>query len=528
MFRGMPYLFPVMALLAGLLPSCATFAPAPRTAEELDLPPSFTLYEDAAPAPDRWWEGFGSAELTGLVEESLGGNFTLRQAAARLRQAEAVVRQARAARFPSVGYGADASVTRTHTESAGSSLSPAERATQTLNAVGALTAPAAGTPGVINAASLGSAHSRLSALNTLLGGGTPNVETTRNVESYGLGLTAAYEVDLWGRLKAGEQASRLSLEATRADLHDAMEGLAAQVTLTWLDMLYNRQALAVVEAQLKANRDTLELLELRYRKGQGSALDIYQQRQAVAQAESTIPLLKAGLETLGHELAVLLGRAPVSGPVVAAESYPALGPLPERGIPADLLALRSDVRAAGLRLASADWQVSAARADRLPSLTLTGAADVSGAALSDLFDDWMARLAASVTGPVFDAGRRKAEVERTRAVVEERLAAYRLTVLTAVKEVENALSGEARQGEYVAALERQYAAARATHEEARVRYMKGLNDYLPVLSALTNAQALERSLVAARRDLAAWRVQLHLALGGTWMAGESADVKDGS
>jgi len=184
------------------------------------------------------------------------------------------------------------------------------------------------------------------------------------------------------------------------------------------------------------------------------------------------------------------------------------------------------VRAAGLRLASADWDVSAARADRLPALSLTGTTNFNGASVSTLFDNWLARLAGSVTGPIFDAGRRKAEVERTRAVVDEYLAAYRGTVITAMLEVEDALVHEARQRDYIEALTAQYEAAKASLEEARVRYRKGLNDYLPVLSALTNQQSLEQSLVAARHDLLYYRVQLHLALGGDWTAEEAAYTEE--
>ena len=516
--------FTVAVVTTGLLSSCATFVPDARTPEQLvSLPDSFTLYGPVAPAPDRWWKSFENAELSALVEESLRGNFSLQQAYARLRQAGALARQARAARFPTLGYSADASVSRTYTDVATASVSPADTATNTLNALGALASGGSG--GVISATSLQSAQSRLQALDTLFGS-PDSVDETTTTESYAVGLSASYEVDLWGRVRAGYEASRLSLEASRQDLYDAMQSIAAQVTYTWLDLLYDRQVLAVVHQQLETNQDNLELLELRYRNGQSSALDIYQQRQAVAQSAAAIPSLEAGIQTLQHQLAVLLGKAPTIDLGLTADRYPELGLLPEQGLPADLLAKRSDVRAAGLRLASADWDVSAARADRLPALSLTGTTDFNGASVSTLFDNWLARLAGSVTGPIFDAGRRKAEVERTRAVVDEYLAAYRGTVITAMLEVEDALVHEARQRDYIEALTAQYEAAKASLEEARVRYRKGLNDYLPVLSALTNQQSLEQSLVAARHDLLYYRVQLHLALGGDWTAEEAAYTEE--
>jgi NodT family efflux transporter outer membrane factor (OMF) lipoprotein len=297
-----------------------------------------------------------------------------------------------------------------------------------------------------------------------------------------------------------------------------MQTVAAQTVLTWLDLLMYGRVIDVVHRQLDANRTSLELVELRFRMGLATALDVFQQRQAVARSESLLPPYEARLEVLRHELAALLGEPPRTGLDIATAEFPSLPPLPELGLPADLLARRPDVRAAGLRLYAADWQVSAARAERLPAIRLTPSFGFEAGEWDLLLDNWMARLAASVAGPVFDAGRRKAEVVRARAAADERLAAYKQAVVTAVKEVENALANEAKQAQYVDALRRELEAAEAGHTEALARYRKGLNDYLPVLSALSNAQTLERGLVFAAHDQLVYRVQLHLALGGDWMA----------
>ena len=137
---------------------------------------------------------------------------------------------------------------------------------------------------------------------------------------------------------------------------------------------------------------------------------------------------------------------------VSQKTLPELIPLPATGLPADLLAARPDVRAAGLRLKEADWQVSAARADRLPAVTLSAAAEFSSDALNLLFSNWVATLAASLAGPLFDGGYRSAEVDRTRAVAEEYLTAYARTVAEAIREVEDSLVTETRQNEYIALL----------------------------------------------------------------------------
>ncbi len=496
--------------------SCKTFTPPERGKDVLGLPDSFTLYEPAAPAPDRWWETMASEELNTLIDTALSDNFTLAQAVARIRQASALAKQSRASLWPQLNFSADASVTRSRTDT-GVSPDRLSIANQKLNALSQLLDGTGVT-------SVQSAQSKLNATKTLLEGPVSSV-SYNTTESYQPGLTVSYEADIWGRLRASEQSALLELEASCEEAQMVMQSVASEVVLTWLDVLLYEQTLDILQRQLETNEINLELIELRYRKGISNALDVYQQRQAVTATKSNIPPVKAQCQTLRHQLAVLLGKTPRSPLGLSEFTFPDAGLLPEQGLPADLLAKRPDVRQAGLRLKAADWSVCAARSDRLPSLTLSASAALNADDIDLLFDNWMARLAASVTGPIFDAGRRKAEVERTQAVVEERLAGYKNTVLTAVREVEDALVLEARQKEYIDSLETQYETARKTHREALRRYQKGLTDYLPVLSALTSQQTLERSLVTARHDLLAYRVQLYLALGGSWMEAKLEEVK---
>lgn len=523
-------------LLAGVLASCARFAPPERPAADTPVPASYSLYGPVAPTPDQWWTSFNSDELNRLVDEAIAGNLDLAQAAARLRQAGAVARQAAAPLRPTLDYRGDASLSRRRMELDGGE-SATGAATRRLNALNALLGAASGEPangsGTAGSA-VGSGGPLLSATQSVRQGRdavgsllapSPDTSVTTDTDQYEIGLTAGYEVDLWGRLRADRASARASLEATREEAHAAMLTIAGQVALTWLDLLETAQTLAVVREQLETNKTNLGLIELRYRRGLATILDLYQQRQAVAETESVIPLQEARYETLKHTLAVLLGKAPRDDLQLAESGFADPGSLPDYGIPADLLARRPDVRAAGLRLRSADWQVAAARADRLPRLELTAGLTTDAESLGDLLDNWLAQLAGSVTGPIFDGGRRKAEVERARATVDERLAAYRLTVLESVAEVEDALVLLDRQEAFMEALDVQLEAATNTHREALNRFRKGLTDYLPVLTALRNQQGLEREVVEAAHDRLVFRVQLHLALGGGWMAGRLDEVE---
>jgi outer membrane protein TolC len=195
---------------------------------------------------------------------------------------------------------------------------------------------------------------------------------------------------------------------------------------------------------------------------------------------------------------------------------PVIGQLPALGLPADLLANRPDVRAAGLRLQATEWQVAAARANRLPAIRLAAGAQYGRNDLDLLFDTWLLSLAANLTAPIFDGGRRAAEVDRTQAEADENLWAYRRIVLTAIKEVEDALENETRQLEHIEGLIAVREAAQNGLQEAIGRYRNGLSDYLPVLTQLLVVQDLERDLISQRALLVLYRVGLYRALGGGW------------
>lgn len=439
-----------------LLNSCAVFAPEQRTELYRELPGQFSLYaESSANITNRWWERFNSIELNALVEEALTNSPSVQQAWARLEQAVAVAKQAGAARVPAAGYQGTASSTKTS---------------------------------------------------------SPDL----TIENYALGLNASYELDLWGRVKSRAEAAALDRDASREQVNTAMITLAAQVALRWSAILSQRLQLDLIERQLEANQTSRELIELRFRKSLATALDVYQQRQTVAATASAIPLTKLNEELLRNELAALLGRNDLTSLEIAESALPMVGDLPAFGIPADVLANRPDVRQAGLLLRSADWSVSAARADRLPAIRLSASAVYSSDELANVFDDWIANLAASLSGPIFEGGRRKAEVDRTRAVAKERLAAYRQTVINAVREVEDALASEQRQRDYIGSLDRRLEAARISYDESINRYRNGLVEYTTVLIQLNTLQSLERSRIQAQYDLLRYRINLYRALGGSW------------
>jgi multidrug efflux system outer membrane protein len=441
----------------GLLTGCTLFRPPNRQNLAETLPSNYSLYSTTyTPAKKGWWRYFKNPELNRFIGKAMNRNFSIRQAKARLDQARAVSMQAGAARWPQLDFKADAT-----------------------------TAP-------------------------YKSGGIEG----RSSEDYSLGFLAGYEIDLWGRISSQQQAARLDQSAVEEDLYTAGITLAGEVTQHWIDIIARRMELKILTKQLKTNQTLQELVDLRFQKGLVSALDVYQQKQAVSEVKASLPLVQLEEILLRHQLAYLLGQPPTAALNIQTQDLPTITDLPSIGIPADLLANRPDVRAAGLRLKSADWVVAAAKADRLPAISLSARATYLSNDFGSLFDNWILNLMGSLTGPVFDGHYRKAEISRTQALVRERVADYSQVVYFAVKEVEDQLVQAEKHRQHLTALQNQLTISQNALREARERYTRGLNDYLPVLTQLLAAQHLERDILDMRRQLISDHIGLLRSLGG--------------
>jgi outer membrane protein, multidrug efflux system len=414
---------------------------------------------DAAP-PEAWWGDFNDPALSELIDASLAHNLQLRAAWARLEQARALVEQAGSGKWPQLE------------------------------------------------ASLSAARTK----NRFDLGQEIIVETT----SYNASIQAGYEVDLWRRIDSLENAAAWDAAAVRDSVESIALATAAQVSETWFDLVAQRAQRALIERQLEINETYLELTRLRFEQGLASALEVYQQRQQLVATRARLALIDATIEVLQNALGLLIGRPPGADFAVGRIDLPELPPLPGTGLPADLLERRPDVRAAMRQVVAADYRVAAAIADRLPALRLSGSLSEAADNPGDLFRTPLWSIAGSLIAPIFDGGRRAAEVDRTEAVVDERLYVFAQELLEAVVEVENALAQETQQVIYIEELREQLELAEVTLREARARYRQGLVDYLQVLTSLQALQQVELQVLQARRQLISYRIQLCRALGGTW------------
>ena len=424
-----------LAVVALVVSGCATSEP--RQLLPLQSTPAFSAL-DGLPRSDRWWEDFEDPWLSEHIERALVNNFTLRAAYERLREAEALAELEGAARSP----GLDAVLGAAQTD--GNELDR-ERAVQ-------------------------------------------------------LGLRASYEVDLWRRIRSRIEAERLEAAATAEDYQAAAVSLSAEIARTLYQLTEASAQLELLESQWQTNRDALQVIEGRFAIGQSRATDVLRQRQLVEATLEQQVLARASIELLEHQARVLLGSAPQGSPELERpKSLPELAGLPEVGLPSELLRRRPDVRAAYLRLESADASVAAAVKDQYPTLNLGAAITTTAENPSGLFSSWIDSLTGQLLAPIVDGERRRREVERTVAVRRRRLAEYGATVLASFREVEDALVQERYEIERIESLNKQLVLAETTTTELRNQYLDGAADFIDVLVALRDQQELERSLTAAQR-----------------------------
>ncbi len=429
-----------------------------------DTPPALPLNPPAGfsatgqqPLPDKWWHVFADETLNNLITRSLTGNFTLSMARARLEQARAVAGKSGAELLPAVSTEAALARSAQHFSETGEST----------------------------------------------------------FTSSSLGLAAGYEIDLWGRLRANEFAARLDLQAAHEDLQTAAVTLSAEVAITWYRLLEQQGQIALLRRQIVTNEQALDLVSRQFGSGQVPATDVLQQRQALEGARAALIEADTGRQLLVHQLAVLSGEDPLSFSPPTGTEPAILPPLPAAGLPADLLRRRPDIRRASLRLHAADQRIAAAIADRFPRISLTAGAEANGEP-HQLFSNWLATLAGNLAAPLLDGGRRAFEVDRTRAIADEALHNYGQAIISAIREVEDALSIENRQRRLLENIESRLTLSHLVTKQTRERYIHGAMEFLRFLIAQLNEQELERGHLRVRRELIEARITLCRALAGGW------------
>jgi NodT family efflux transporter outer membrane factor (OMF) lipoprotein len=361
---------------------------------------------------------------------------------------------------------------------------------------------------------------RADGSGSVQGGWTENGNRS---EQYRVGLDASWEADLWGAGAAGVQAARAGEQASALSLAQTRVAVAAEVALNLLQLRGTQAREAIARRNLASQQQTLQITQWRQEAGLVTQLDVEQARTAVEQTRAQLPVLAGNSARAMNALAVLTGRAPgalhaeLAPPPDDTVALPAAPAGLVLAIPAEVLRQRPDVQAAERQFAAAAARVEQADAARLPSLQLGGSIGLNALSLGALGSGaGVASLLASVSVPVFDAGRLQAQVQQQEAARDEAAAGYRATVLAALQEVEDALVSLNATREQLAAQQAATASARAAATLAELRYRSGLVDFQNVLQTQRTLLLADDSLAGTTTTLATDHVRLYKALGGGW------------
>ena len=335
-------------------------------------------------------------------------------------------------------------------------------------------------------------------------------DTNASGTTYGASLVMSWEADVWGRVRAGAQAGEEALAASVADYEYARQSLVASIAKTWFLASEVKLQRALIEDAVATFRDILEVVEIKREVGQVTDKDVALAKADLASAEEALRQAESAYQQIQRGLEVLLGRYPAAN-LEAATDLAALPPPVPVGLPSDIIARRPDLQAAERRVAAAFLLQEEAELARLPSFNLTAAAGVDSA-----LDDAIGSLAAGIVAPIFTGGALEAQVEIATADQQAAIAAYGQTLLAAFEEVETALSNQALFAERQRFLETVVAENEKALDIARAEYDVGKIDLLSVLQLQARVIGARTSLIRIRDERLAQRVDLHLALGGSF------------
>lgn len=403
--------------------------------------------------PEKWWTSFNDPVLNNLIDSALTENLNLAATWEQFVAAQAILRREKSSLWPDIELVARSAVSRPEPDFAGG-------------------------------------------------------------ENFQAGLAAAYEVDLWGRIRADIEAEEFRAEASFYDYQAAAMTLSAELSATWFQLLTFRKQLDLTNRQIETNEEIIRLIRARFTSGQIRAVDILRQQQLLESTRDQKIFFETQLRLLQNQLAVLLGRPPQNLSISAESNLPELPPLPETGLPLELIRRRPDVKQAYNQVLAADREVAVAIRNKYPRISFDIIAQSRSNNYGNLFQDWAYTLAGNLVAPLLYGGRNRAEVDRTTALKNQQLFLYGQTVLNSFREVEDALIQEQKQKERIEVLKRRLDLAQKTNKQLRIEFLNGLSEYLDVLLSLDQEQQLQRDILEARQTLLEHRITLYRTLAG--------------
>lgn len=473
--------FPFSLLLVTALGGCAVGPDYHRPA--LTAPAAFmgasAVTARSAPGPAAsdaaWWSRFNDPLMTALITKALDQNLDAAQAVARVTQARGGLHAADAALLPS---------------------------------------------GTIS----GSAAAERLSGDTLQGQQLAAFGTSRNTQNYEADLGASWEIDLFGGLRRDREAAFAQYQASQAGVAAVRLTVAAQVADTYITIRGLQARLAVASEQVQTQQRLVDTIGLQYRKGLAAELQLRQAEGALAQVRASVPVLQTALDSALNAFDVLLGAQPGTyrAELATPATIPVAPAITDIGSPADLLQRRPDLLIAERQLAASNAQIGSAISEYYPKFSLSGLLGTAATGPSALFGGGatQAQGVAGLRWRLFDFGRVDAEIKVARGRNQEALASYRLAVLRASQDVEDAFSAlinTEAQTQVLAGGETSLARAQ---QASMAAYKGGLVSLIEVLDADSRLLATRDALAQSRTDTARAAVASFRSLGGGWDANQ--------
>jgi outer membrane protein, multidrug efflux system len=453
-----PLLVTLLALqVGGCMIGPDYFRPAVET------PPAWRLSELSARdlANTTWWEQFGDPVLNDLMATALRENKDLKIAAARVEEFAGNYGIVRSGLFPQVGAGYEPSRQR----------------------------------------------------NTLPGDVGPST-----YNSYQAVLNAAWEIDIWGRVRRQTEAANAQLLASEEGRRGVILSLVGSVAASYINLRSLDRQLEIARETAKSRGESYEIFKLRFEGGVISQLELSQNKSQYEEALATIPLVEKAIGQQENGLSVLLGRNP--GPIVRGKTIDQLAlPLIPAGLPSDLLERRPDIRRAEQNLIAANALIGAAKAAYYPTISLTGLFGYASLGLGNLFNSsskvW--QYAAPINMPIFTGGALAGQVQVAEATQQQALFEYQKTIQEAFREVNDALVNQDRTGAQLVAQKSQVKSLELYAETARLRYDNGYTSYIEVLDAERSLFNAQLQYTQTQQNQFQAMTSLYKAMGGGWV-----------
>jgi NodT family efflux transporter outer membrane factor (OMF) lipoprotein len=349
--------------------------------------------------------------------------------------------------------------------------------------------------------------------------GNPQAALPSTLNLWATGFNASWELDFWGRLRRQVESAAAERDASLEAYHDALVTLLADVASNYVQLRTFQQRITFARHNVEIQKGSLQLAEARLRDGKATALDVKQARSSLAQTESLIPPLVIGLRQANDRLCVLLGLPPEDLTRTLNEApIPATPPEAAVGIPAELLDRRPDVRRARREVAAQSAQIGVAEADFYPQIGVTGFLGYAANDLAQLFtpNSFTGVILPSFQWKILNYGRILNNVRLQDARLQEKVLQYQQTVLTAGREVEDALAAFLQYQLQARSLEESVKEAEDSVELVQAQYQGGLVDFNRVFTAQGQLVVQQDQLAVTRGNIAASLIAVYRALGGGW------------